>query len=53
MLVIKRKVGEEVSIGDSVVLRVLEVKGAHVRVGIDAPKDIRVLRGEQRKEPAA
>ncbi|MFB9376541.1 carbon storage regulator CsrA [Kineococcus gynurae] len=46
MLVLTRKAGESVVIGDDVVVRVLEVRGDVVRVGIDAPRDVRVHRQE-------
>lgn len=46
MLVLTRKAGESVVIGDEVVVRVLEVRGDVVRVGIDAPRDVQVHRQE-------
>ena len=46
MLVLSRKLMERIEIGDSVVVTVLEIRGNKVRVGIDAPTDIRVLRAE-------
>jgi carbon storage regulator len=46
MLVITRKSRESVSIGDDVVVTVLHVGGGEVRIGIDAPKQVRVLRTE-------
>ncbi len=46
MLVLTRKRGEAVVIGDDVVVRVLEVTGDAVRLGIDAPRAIGVLREE-------
>jgi carbon storage regulator len=46
MLVLTRKTGEEVVIGDDVVIKVLEVRGDKVRIGIDAPTKIPVHRGE-------
>ncbi|MFN3194121.1 MAG: carbon storage regulator [Aureliella sp.] len=48
MLVLNRKSMESVHIGDSVVVTVLEVRGCKVRVGIDAPKHIHVLRSDLR-----
>ncbi|GAB7189427.1 hypothetical protein NUM3379_01330 [Kineococcus sp. NUM-3379] len=41
-----RRAGESVVIGESVVVRVLEVRGDVVRVGIDAPRDVQVHRQE-------
>jgi carbon storage regulator len=46
MLVLTRKPGEKVHIGDDVVLTVLEVRGNRVRVGIDAPGDVPIARAE-------
>jgi len=46
MLVLSRRVGESVTIGDDVVVTVLEVRGDVVRVGIDAPRSVAVHRTE-------
>ena len=46
MLVLSRKSMESIEIGDSVVVTVLEIRGNKVRIGIDAPKEIHVLRSE-------
>jgi carbon storage regulator CsrA len=46
MLVLTRKLLERIHIGDSVVVTVLEIRGNKVRIGIDAPNDIAVLRAE-------
>ena len=46
MLVVSRRAGESVAIGDEVVVTVLEVRGDVVRVGIDAPRSIAVHRAE-------
>lgn len=46
MLVLSRKTNETIKIGDNIELRILEVKGDTVRIGIDAPKNIDILRGE-------
>ncbi len=46
MLVLSRKAGQKLQIGDNVTITILEVHGNTVRVGIEAPRDIRVLRGE-------
>lgn len=49
VLILTRKVGESVLIGDGIKVSVLAVKGNQVRVGIDAPKDISVHREEVRE----
>jgi carbon storage regulator len=46
MLILTRKVGEALKIGDEVTITVLSVKGHQVRIGIDAPKDVSVHREE-------
>ena len=46
MLVLTRKSKESVSIGDDVVVTVLHVGGGEVRIGIEAPRDVRVMRTE-------
>ena len=56
MLVLTRKPGEKVVIGDNITLTVVEVQGNRVRIGIDAPDQVRILRGELAgwpEEPAA
>jgi carbon storage regulator len=46
MLILTRRVGETVMIGDEVTITVLGVKGNQVRVGINAPKSVAVHREE-------
>ena len=46
MLVLTRKAQEKIRIGDDIVVTVLRTKGNAVRIGIEAPGDVRVLRGE-------
>ena len=46
MLILTRRVGETVMIGDHITCTVLGVKGNQVRLGIDAPKDVAVHREE-------
>ena len=55
MLVLSRKVGERVVIGDRITVTVLEVKGRQVRLGFEAPPDVQIWRGELAfdREPAA
>jgi carbon storage regulator CsrA len=46
MLVLTRKLGEKLVIGGSITLTVVEIRGNHVRLAVDAPRHIRILRGE-------
>jgi carbon storage regulator len=46
MLVLSRRVGESVVVGDDVTITVLEVRGDVVRIGIDAPRSVAVHRAE-------
>ena len=46
MLVLTRKMQERIQIGDNVTITVVRIKGNTVRVGIEAPQEVRVVRGE-------
>ena len=46
MLVLTRRINERILIGDDIVVTVLEVHGDQVRIGIDAPRAIKVFREE-------
>lgn len=46
MLILSRRIGETLCIGDDIEVTVLEVKGGQVRLGIHAPKDVSVHREE-------
>ncbi|MEO3935395.1 carbon storage regulator CsrA [Dermatophilaceae bacterium Soc4.6] len=50
MLVLSRRVGESIAIGDDVVVTVLEVRGDVVRIGIAAPRSVTVHRSELLEE---
>ena len=46
MLVLTRKLNQEILIGENVKITVLKVKGNTVRLGIEAPREVRIVRGE-------
>lgn len=52
MLVLSRKLNQEIHIGENIVVRVLEIRGNQVRLGIVAPPEVPVLREEIRKTMA-
>jgi len=58
MLILARKLNEKILIGDSIEISVIEIKGEHVKIGIDAPAHVKVYRQEvydaiQRENKAA
>lgn len=50
MLVLSRRVGESIVIGNDVVVTVLEARGDQVRIGVDAPRSVQVHREEVFRE---
>jgi carbon storage regulator len=46
MLVLSRKSGESIVIGNDVVITILEVRGGQIRIGVDAPRNLAVHRAE-------
>lgn len=46
MLVLSRKAGESIVIGNDVVITILEVRGGQIRIGVDAPRNLPVHRAE-------
>jgi carbon storage regulator len=50
MLVLTRRSGEWIAIGDDVIVRILSVKGDQVQVGVEAPRQVAVHRGEIRAQ---
>ena len=53
MLVLSRKAGEKLMIGDDVVLTINRISGNRVAIGIEAPRDVRIVRGELQKNQVA
>ncbi|AMQ07539.1 carbon storage regulator CsrA [Sporosarcina psychrophila] len=50
MLVLSRKKGESIWLGDQIEITISEIKGDQVRIAINAPKNVTILRGELRQE---
>ncbi len=46
MLVLTRKLGETIVIGDHIVIKVVDIHGKQIRIGIEAPSEISIFRGE-------
>lgn len=46
MLILSRKIGEGIAIGEEIQIRILEIKGGQVKIGIEAPHDVTVHREE-------
>jgi len=53
MLVLTRKVGERIRIGEDIVITVVRINGAAVRLGVEAPADLAVARQELVERAAA
>jgi len=46
MLVLSRKVGERIHVGDDIILEIRRITGNRVTLALDAPRNVRILRGE-------
>ena len=46
MLVLTRRAGEGIIIGDSISIKIIEIKGGGIRIGIDAPRETKIYRQE-------
>lgn len=46
MLILTRKLGESITIGDDIKITLLDIKGKYIRIGIEAPRDVAVHRQE-------
>jgi len=51
MLVLTRKADQKIQIGPNITITVIEVKGRYVRLGIEAPRDVRIVRSEIAASP--
>lgn len=51
VLILTRKTGESVKIGDDVTITITKLTSSRVRLGIEAPKDVLILREEIKKNP--
>lgn len=49
MLILSRKIGEALTVGDDVEIKIIEVSGDKVKIGISAPSDVKILRSELRQ----
>jgi carbon storage regulator CsrA len=52
MLVLSRKVGEELVVGDNIRITVVDIGNGRVKIGVTAPRDVHVLRSELQVHPA-
>lgn len=46
MLALTRKPGQQIMIGDSIIINLVEVQGDNVRLAIEAPREVKIYRGE-------
>ncbi|MGL4981650.1 MAG: carbon storage regulator CsrA [Treponemataceae bacterium] len=46
MLILSRKLNEKIKIGNDITLTIIEIRGEQVKIGVEAPKDVKVFRQE-------
>jgi carbon storage regulator len=46
MLILTRKLNEKIKIGDDITVTIVEIRGDQIKIGVDAPKDVKVFRQE-------
>ena len=46
MLILSRKTDEKIMIGDDITITIVEIRGDQIRIGVDAPKNVKVFRRE-------
>jgi carbon storage regulator len=49
MLVLSRKVGEKLVIADNIVVEIVRIRGNRITLGLVAPEDVKIVRGELKK----
>jgi carbon storage regulator len=52
MLVLTRKRGESIQIGDNIEVKVLDIKGNYISIGVNAPRDVSIFRTELINRPS-
>jgi carbon storage regulator len=52
LLFLERRIGERIKIGENIWVRIMSIEGDQTNIGIQAPRDILILRGELRREGA-
>ncbi len=50
MLILSRKIGEEIILGNDIVIKITEISKGNVKIGIQAPKETLILRGELKEK---
>jgi len=50
MLILARKLDEEIYLGDNISIKIIDINKSVIKLGIEAPKDMHILRGELKKE---
>ncbi|WP_406021064.1 carbon storage regulator [Succinivibrio sp.] len=51
MLVISQKVGDTIKLGSDITVKVIDIKGGKVRIGIEAPKSVNIERIQNKQDP--
>ena len=46
MLALTRRIGERIVIGDNIVVTIVDIRGENIRLAIEAPKEVKIYRGE-------
>jgi carbon storage regulator len=46
MLILSRKINEKIMIGDDITVSIIEIKGDQIRLGVDAPRNVKIFRQE-------